>query len=291
MKKPRIALTVGDPAGIGPEIVAKAAADPRVREACEPIVFEGAPTAQVTMGHISPEAGRAAYDTIVRAVQAARNGEVDAMATAPVNKTSFARAGLPWKGHTDLLAHLCNTSRVAMMFHAPELKVVLMTVHVPLKDVPQLLTRKVVDSTIQLTHESLPQFGIERPRLAVAGLNPHAGESGVLGDEDAAVLAPAIEAARENGIDVTGPLPADTVFVRASRGEFDCVLACYHDQGLIPVKLLAFGHAVNVTIGLPIIRTSVDHGTAFDIAGRDVADPQSMIEAVLLAARLAARKS
>jgi 4-hydroxy-L-threonine phosphate dehydrogenase PdxA len=162
---------------------------------------------------------------------------------------------------------------------------------VPLRDVPSLLTPQRVEQTIELTNESLPLFGINRPRLAVAGLNPHAGEGGVLGDEDENVLAPAIAASREKGIDVSGPFPADTVFVRASRGEFDCVLACYHDQGLIPVKLLAFGHAVNVTIGLPIIRTSVDHGTAFDIAGKDVADPGSMIEAVLLAARMAARRS
>jgi 4-hydroxythreonine-4-phosphate dehydrogenase len=290
-KKPRIALTVGDPAGIGPEIVAKAAADPRVLEVCDPVVFQSATHGHVTMGRVSPEAGRAAHYAIVRAVQAAWKGDVDAIATAPVNKTAFAQAGLPWKGHTDLLAHLCGTSRVAMMFHAPELKVVLMTVHVPLKEVPSLLTQQLVDQTIELTHEALPQFGIERPRIAVAGLNPHAGESGVLGDEDQRVLAPAIEVGRAKGIDVSGPYPADTVFVRASRGDFDCVLACYHDQGLIPVKLLAFGHAVNVTIGLPIIRTSVDHGTAFDIAGKDVADPGSMIEAVLLAARMAARRS
>ena len=284
-------MTVGDPAGIGPEIVAKAAADARVRDVCDPIVFDTPVEGHVTMGRISPEAGRAAYDTIVRAVQSAWKGDVDAIATAPVNKTAFSKAGLPWKGHTDLLAHLCGTSRVAMMFHAPELKVVLMTVHVPLKDVPLLLTRKLVDQTIALTNEALPMFGIDRPRIAVAGLNPHAGEGGVLGDEDADVLTPAIEAARAGGVDVSGPFPADTVFVRASKGEFDCVLACYHDQGLIPVKLLAFGHAVNVTIGLPIIRTSVDHGTAFDIAGKDVADPGSMIEAVLLAARMAARRS
>ena len=291
MKKPRIALTVGDPAGIGPEIVAKAAADPRVREVCEPVIFDAPTKTHVTMGRVSPEAGRAAYDAVVRAVQAAWKGDVDAIATAPVNKAAFSKAGLPWKGHTDLLAHLCGTSRVAMMFYAPQLKVVLITVHVPLKDVPGLLTRKRVEQTIELTNEALPLFGIDKPRLAVAGLNPHAGEGGVLGDEDDQVLLPAIEAARAKGIDVSGPFPADTVFVRAAKNEFDCVLACYHDQGLIPVKLLSFGNAVNVTIGLPIIRTSVDHGTAFDIAGKDVADPGSMIEAVLLAARMAARRS
>jgi 4-hydroxythreonine-4-phosphate dehydrogenase len=289
MKKPRIALTVGDPAGIGPEIVEKAAADARVRAVCEPVVF-APPPLTVRVGEVSAEAGRAAHDTIVRAVDAAKRRDVDAIATAPVNKLAFAQAGLPWKGHTDLLAHLCGTSRVAMMFHAPELKVVLITVHVPLRDVSSLITRELVEQTIAITDEALPTFGISRPRLAIAGLNPHAGEGGVLGSEDDGVLAPAAAAARGRGIDVTGPFPADTVFVRASKGEFDCVLACYHDQGLIPVKLLAFGHAVNVTIGLPIIRTSVDHGTAFDIAGKGVADPGSMIEAILLAARMAGHR-
>lgn len=287
--KPRIALTAGDPAGIGPEIVAKAAADPGVRAVCEPVIF-ASNAAGIQAGEVSAAAGRAAYDTIVSAVDAAKRGEVDAIATAPINKLAFALAGLPWKGHTDLLAHLCGTPRVAMLFHAPQLKVVLITVHVPLREVPALLTPALVGDTIRLTAEALPRFGIARPRLALAGLNPHAGESGVLGTEDDAVLAPAIAAARAAGIDVRGPFPADTVFVRASRGEFDCVLACYHDQGLIPVKLLAFGQAVNVTIGLPIIRTSVDHGTAFDIAGRGIADAGSMIEAVKLAAQLAERR-
>ncbi len=284
--KPRIALTAGDPAGIGPEIVAKAAADPGVRALCEPVIFDSVVAAGMRPGEVSAAAGQAAYETIVAAVAAARRGDVDAIATAPINKLAFARAGLPWKGHTDLLAHLCGGSKVAMLFHAPQLKVVLITVHVPLREVPALLTRELVADTIRLTAASLPQFGIARPRLALAGLNPHAGESGLLGSEDDEVLAPAVAAARAEGIDIAGPLPADTVFVRASRGEFDCVLACYHDQGLIPVKLLAFGQAVNVTIGLPIIRTSVDHGTAFDIAGQGVADAGSMIAAVKLAAQM-----
>ena len=284
--KPKIALTVGDPAGIGPEIVAKAAADPSVRAVCQPIVFEAPPDANVRAGEMSAAAGRAAYDTIVRAVAAAKRGDVDAVATAPVNKLAFARAGLEWKGHTDLLAHLCGTKRVAMMFHSPQLKVVLITVHVPLKDVSSQLTPALVDQTIALTVEAMDLFGASRPRLALAGLNPHAGENGVLGDEDEHVLVPAVRRARENGVTIAGPIPGDTVFVRASRGEFDCVIACYHDQGLIPVKLLAFGTAVNVTIGLPIIRTSVDHGTAFDIAGKGVADPSSLVEAILLAAKL-----
>jgi 4-hydroxythreonine-4-phosphate dehydrogenase len=281
---PRIALTAGDPAGIGPEIVAAAAADPGVRAVCEPVIFASPPNPAIRPGEVSAAAGQAAYDTIVSAVTAAQRGEVAAIATAPINKLAFAQAGLPWKGHTDLIAHLCGDARVAMLFHAPQLKVVLITVHVPLREVAQLLTPELVIGTIRLTAASLPQFGIARPRLALAGLNPHAGESGVLGTEDDAVLAPAVAAAVAEGIDIAGPFPADTVFVRASRGEFDCVLACYHDQGLIPVKLLAFGQAVNVTIGLPIIRTSVDHGTAFDIAGKGVADAGSMIEAVKLAA-------
>ena len=291
MPRPRVAITVGDPSGIGPEIAAKAAANPGVLEICEPIIFAPPAVDGIRMGEVSGAAGQAAYDTIVRAVDAAKNGRVHAIATGPINKFAFAKAGLPWKGHTELIGHLCGTSRVAMMFHSPQLKVVLITVHVPLAEVPGLLTRDTVEGTIALTAACLPQFGILQPRLALAGLNPHAGEDGVLGSEEAAVLLPAVAASRARGIDVSGPFPADTIFVRAHRGEFDCVLACYHDQGLIPVKLLAFGQAVNVTIGLPIIRTSVDHGTAFDIAGKGVADPGSMIEAVKLAAQLASSKS
>ncbi len=286
--KPRIAITVGDPAGIGPEIAGKAAADPAVRAVCEPVIYETA--VDVAMGQVSGEAGRAAYDTLVRAVADARDGRVDGIATAPVNKAAFAAAGLPWHGHTDLLGHLCGAPRVAMMFHAPMLKVVLATVHVALRDVPALLTREHMAATIALTARELPRFGLAAPRLAVAALNPHAGEGGLFGTEDDEVLAPAIADARAAGHDVRGPIPADTVFVRATRGEFDCVIACYHDQGLVPIKLLAFGSAVNVTLGLPIIRTSVDHGTAFDIAGQGVADPGSLVQAVRLAADLAARR-
>lgn len=289
--RPRIAITAGDPAGIGPEIADKAARDPRVLDACEPVVYAEPPIEPFATGEVSAAAGRAAYDTILRAVEDARAGRVQAIATAPINKAAFARAGIPWKGHTDLLAHLCGVSRVAMMFHAPELNVVLATVHVPLRDVPELLTQALVEDMLALTAESLPQFGFPAPRIAVAGLNPHAGEDGLLGSEEQHVLVPAIAAARARGVNAAGPFPADTVFGRAARGEFDGVLACYHDQGLIPVKLLAFGRAVNVTIGLPIIRTSVDHGTAFDIAGRGMADAGSMVEAVLLAARLAGART
>ena len=285
--KPRVAITVGDPAGIGPEIARKAADDSRVREICEPLLYAPLDGAGFVPGVLSAESGRAAYDVLCAAVRDAQAGTVDAIATAPISKLAFARAGLPWKGHTDLLAHLTGSRRVAMMFWSAPLKVILATVHVPLADVPRVLTRAVLDDTIDLTAQELPRFGIGRPRLAVAGLNPHAGEEGVLGDEEQRVLRPAVEAARGRGIDIAGPFPGDTIFVRASRGEFDAVIACYHDQGLIPVKLLAFGHSVNVTLGLPIVRTSVDHGTAFDIAGKNIADPTSMVEATVLAATLA----
>jgi 4-hydroxythreonine-4-phosphate dehydrogenase len=174
-----------------------------------------------------------------------------------------------------------------MMFYSDALRVVLATIHIPLAEVPRALTRESLEATIALTAAEMPRFGWPAPRLALAGLNPHAGEHGLMGLEDDAVLAPAVAASRARGVAIEGPLPADTVFVRAMRGEFDAVIACYHDQGLIPVKLVAFGRAVNVTLGLPIIRTSVDHGTAFDIAGRGIADPSSLVHAVLLAARLA----
>jgi 4-hydroxythreonine-4-phosphate dehydrogenase len=283
--KPRIALTVGDPAGIGPEVAAKAAEDPRVRAVCDPIIYAPAEM-EFQPGVLSADAGQAAYDTICRAVDDAMAGRIEAIATAPVNKLAFARAGLPWKGHTDLLAALTRSARVAMMFWSEPLKVVLATVHVPLADVPRMLTAELLGGIIDLTAAELPRFGVRQPRLALAGLNPHAGEDGVLGPEEISVLRPAVAAACVRGIAIEGPYPGDTIFGRAARGEFDAVIACYHDQGLIPVKLLAFGRAVNVTLGLPIVRTSVDHGTAFDIAGKGIADPSSMVEAVLLAARL-----
>jgi 4-hydroxythreonine-4-phosphate dehydrogenase len=290
MTRPKIGITIGDPAGIGPEIAQKAAADPRVLEVCEPVLYGVADDPAIAIGRISARAGQAAYDAIVRAVEDAQQGRIGAIATAPINKEAFAAAGIPWRGHTELLAHLTGAPRFAMMFYADVLRVVLATVHIPLADVPHVLTRERLEETIDLTAAELPGFGLPSPRLAVAGLNPHAGEHGLMGLEDEAVLRPAIEACRSRGVDVDGPFPADTVFVRAMRGDFDAVIACYHDQGLIPVKLVAFGRAVNVTLGLPIVRTSVDHGTAFDIAGRGIADPSSLVHAVLLATTLAAAR-
>ena len=285
MSLPRIGLTAGDPAGIGPEIVQKAMGDARVRAACEPIVY--GPDHAFRPGVLSAEAGRAAYETIVRAVGDAQAGRIQGIATAPVNKEALALAGLPWRGHTEMLASLTGASKVAMMFWSETLRVVLATIHIPLAQVPAALTIESVSGIIDLTHRELPRFGLTRPRLALAGLNPHAGEHGLLGREDMEVLAPAVARCAQSGVDIRGPLPGDTVFVRAVRGEFDAVIACYHDQGLIPIKLVAFGQAVNVTLGLPIVRTSVDHGTAFDIAGKGIADSESMVQAVLLAARLA----
>ena len=285
-----IAITVGDPSGIGPEISVKAARDPRVVNVCRPILY-GPHTAEdlakFPVGKVNADAARAAYAAIEQATADARDGKVGAVVTAPISKEAFSMAGYPWRGHTDLFAHLCGSPEVAMMFWSERLRVVLATVHIPLRDVPNALTQNRLRDVIALTAKSLPNFGINTPNLAVAGLNPHAGENGLLGHEETQVIIPAIEDARGLGINVAGPFPADTIFVRAARGEFDAVIACYHDQGLIPVKLMAFGRAVNVTLGLPIVRTSVDHGTAFDIAGQGIADEGSLVEAILLAARLA----
>ena len=289
IQRPRIGITVGDPAGIGPEIARKAHDDIRIKELCETVLYGPQSDAELSVferGRVTPAAGRAAYEAIVRAVEDAKAGRIEAIATAPINKEAFAAAGLRWPGHTELLAELTGARRVRMMFYADDLKVVLATVHLPLARVPAALTRDRVEETIDLAAAALPRFGVASPRIAMCGLNPHAGEQGLMGTEERDVLAPAIAACRARGVDVHGPFPADTIFGRAVRGEFDAVVACYHDQGLIPIKLVAFGRAVNVTLGLPIIRTSVDHGTAFDIAGQGVADASSLIAAVQLAARL-----
>ena len=289
MPLPRIGLTIGDPSGIGAEIAEKAARDTRVTAVCQPILYGPSAAERLAFrpGVASAEGGRAAFDAVQSATADALAGRLDGITTGPINKASWASAGLSWKGHTDLLAHLTGVSRVAMMFYAERLRVVLATVHVPLAEVPNLLTQDRVEGTIVLADSELPCFGFSNPRIALCGLNPHAGEDGLMGHEDVQVLRPAVESCRTRGIDVTGPLPADTLFVRAVKGEFDAVVACYHDQGLIPIKMIAFGQAVNVTLGLPIVRTSVDHGTAYDIAGQGMADSSSMVAAVCLAARLA----
>jgi len=287
--KPRIAITAGDPAGIGPEVAAKAAADPRVLAACEPVVYGPSDTTRFAPGVLSAPAGRAAYDLIVRAVDDATRGEVQAIATAPINKEAFRLAGLEWSGHTDLLAHLTGARHVAMMFHSDALRVVLATVHIALAEVPRVLTQAVMEQTIALTARELPRFDKIAPRIAVAGLNPHAGEHGLFGDrEEERIIIPAIEAAQDRGISVEGPLPPDTAFLPPKRKATDAFVCMYHDQGHIPVKALAFDSAVNTTLGIPIIRTSVDHGTACDIAWQGKANPSSLFAAVRLALRLAA---
>ena len=257
---------------------------------CQPVLYGSAHIADEFIGRESAEAGMSSYTAVEEAVRDAVDGVIDGMATAPISKSAWALAGLPWRGHTECLAALTGAAHVRMLFYSSRLTVALSTVHIPIADVSKMLTKECLRVTIELTHKELPHFGVDQPRLVVSGLNPHAGEEGLMGDEEQRVITPVVRECRRLGIDVSGPISGDTVFLRAAEGEFDAVIACYHDQGLIPVKLLSFGNAVNVTLGLPIVRTSVDHGTAFDIAGKGQADPSSMIAAVRLAAQLATAK-
>jgi 4-hydroxythreonine-4-phosphate dehydrogenase len=285
-------MTVGDPRGIGPEIVAKALADPRVGERCDVVVVgpEGT-VARVgdSVGRWLPEsdmplAGKLSGLAITRAVGLAMAGAVDGIVTAPIDKAALFAGGYDFPGHTEMLASLTG-SHVAMMLASDKLRVVLATTHIPLSKVPEELSADAIVEAARITREGLRKwFGITAPRIALCALNPHAGDSGRFGNEDTELLAPA---AREAGI--AGPYPADTVFVRAMRGEFDAVIAPYHDVGMTAIKVASFGSAVNVTLGLPFPRTSPDHGTALDIAGQDRADPSSMIAATLLCASIVAR--
>jgi len=309
--KPRLALTLGDPAGIGPEIVLKALADParpdaeyvvygsqaalqdRMRrfglaspEASGARVESVAEAGEAPVARVSAAAGHAAAQAVLCAARDAVAGRVDALVTAPLNKESLHAAGYPWPGHTELLAEAAHAPDVAMMFVGGGLRVALLTIHRSLRSVPDAVTRGELLRVVRLLHRELPRLGAGSRRIALCGLNPHAGEGGLFGREEIEVLQPGVAALRAEGIDVSGPHPADSVFVRAKRGEFDAVVANYHDQGLIPVKLAAFGHAVNVTLGLPFVRTSVDHGTGFDIALRGVADASSLVEAMRVAAEL-----
>lgn len=311
--RPRLALTVGDPAGIGPEIVLKALAHPDVPAAdwvvygSKGVLDRGAESLKmralenagvsivdigglwVEAGVVSAEGGRQAAVAVMRAAEDALRGEVKGIVTAPLNKEAMHTAGFAYPGHTELLAHVAKTPNVAMMFVGGRLRVALLTIHEALKDVPALVTESEIIRVATLVHHALPKFGVPagRPKIAIAGLNPHAGEHGHIGTEEQDVFPGALTALRATGVDIEGPFPADTLFVRAARGDFDGVIACYHDQGLIPVKLLAFGEAVNVTLGLPFIRTSVDHGTGFDIAGKGRADESSLLAAMRLAVQLA----
>jgi 4-hydroxythreonine-4-phosphate dehydrogenase len=302
-----VALTLGDPAGIGPEIALRALAEPRpdaelilygsrsALEGCarrlglvlpDVAVVDPCPEPAPPPGRISAAGGRSAAEAVLAAARDAMEGRLDALVTAPLNKASLRAAGYPWPGHTELLAEAAAAPDVAMLFVGGGLRVALLTIHQSLRSVPDALTRAGVERVIRLVNRELPRLGAAGRRLALCGLNPHAGEGGLFGREEIETLAPAVAQLRAEGIDVSGPAPADTLFVRAQRGEFDAVIACYHDQGLIPAKLAGFGHAVNVTLGLPFVRTSVDHGTAFDIAERGGADPGSLCAALELALRL-----
>ena len=296
--RPRLAVTVGDPRGIGPEIIRAALGDATLRDECELIVVgprgAGVPVDVVTgdwapgdlaPGDLAPAAGTCSGDAIARAVQLALAGDVDGIVTAPIDKFALLAGGYDFPGHTEMLAELTQ-SRVAMMLASDRLRVVLATTHIALRDVPEALTAAAIRSAAEVTRAGLIDwFGVAEPRIALCALNPHAGDHGRFGDEDDTLLAPA---ARESGL--LGPFPADTVFVRAIRGEFDAVIAPYHDVGMTAIKVASFGSAVNVTLGLPFPRTSPDHGTAIDIAGRGIADPSSFIAATRLCAAIVRRR-
>ena len=331
--KPRIGITIGDPAGIGPEVSLRAVAEQEVLAVCTPLIIGDArylshwsdlfgiplrfdivnvgddlpaepagpiiynlgnlpdPPSSVVMGREQAACGQAAAEYIEAAVRLCQAGTLDAMTTAPINKKSLFLGGYNFPGHTEFLAHLTGTEEFAMTFFSPTLRVALLTTHVPLREVSSYVKKAELEQLIRLINRELVRYGFDRPRLAVAALNPHGGEGGLFGKEEADEMIPAIETCRlEDRIEVSGPHSGDTVFLRAARGEFEMVISCYHDQGLIPIKCISFGEAVNLTFGLPFIRTSVDHGTAFDIAGRGTAEHSSMAVAIKLAAELFERR-
>lgn len=327
-RRPYLALTMGDPAGIGPEVIVKALARPEVFRRCRPLVVGSQavltrtvralrlpllvrevtahetplgrrgeipvldplekPLGNFSVGRVGRQTGAASVAFIQMAVRLAEAGVVDAIVTGPINKEAINRAGYNYPGHTELLADLTHSEEVGMMILGGPLKIMFVTTHVALRDLPDQLTPARIGKAIRLADRALRgYFGVAKPNIGVAALNPHAGEGGLFGDEERRVIEPASRRARKAGIQASDPLPADTLFGKAARGGYDGIVAMYHDQGLIPLKLVAFGTCVNLTVGLPIIRTSVDHGTAFDIAGKGLADPGSLIEAITLAARLA----
>jgi 4-hydroxythreonine-4-phosphate dehydrogenase len=325
-----IGVTMGEPAGIGPEVVVKALAEPEIRKAAKFIVFgmNEQLCYAADRAEIEPFWGRCQHEKISRdyphkvivadydeysvpawirgpskvggeasvkfcldAIEAARYGIIDAIVTAPISKSSWKLAGAKWTGHTEMLADKCKFSRAVMMFSAGPLKLALATIHEALFEVRHKFTIGRVFEPIDLLNTALKEyFDVENPKIGVAALNPHGGEDGQFGDEEQRIISPAILLAQEQGINCAGPFPADTLFLRAAQGEFDGVVAMYHDQGMIPVKLLAFEEAVNITIGIPVIRTSPAHGTAFDIAGRNLANPNGMKSAIRTAIGMAAKK-
>ena len=327
--KPLIGVTMGDPCGVGPEIIVKALASSWVRERCVPVVIgdklalkraialcdpplrartvavpeearrigngviplleqSHLTEADLLYGRPTIATGDAVFNYIRTATRLCLGGQLAAMVTAPISKEAMNRAGHHYPGHTELLAELCGTDKYVMMLAGDLLRVSLVTIHEALRDVPDLIGVERILATIRLTEAGVRRLtGIERPRLAVLSLNPHCGEGGMFGDEERNFIAPAIEAARRDGIDAHGPLPADTLFHFARQGLYDGVVAMYHDQGLIPIKLLHFDDGVNITLGLPIIRTSVDHGTAYDLAGTGGASAGSLLAAIGMAVRMA----
>lgn len=327
--RPIIGITMGDPVGIGPEIILLSLCNPSIYEVCRPLVIGDFRTLgaakkctqsrlqlesvkdpeagtykcglvdilnlseldpdKTLWGNPTIQTGRAMVRYITTAVDLATIGRIAAITTCPINKTAMQIAGFRYNGHTELLAERTKTDDFAMMLAGNRLRVVLVTIHVPLKDVPAILSKQKILHTIRLAGRALyERFGIKTPRIAVAGLNPHAGEGGMFGDEEKNIIAPAIHDARSEGFDAAGPFPPDTIFYHAFKGRYDVVISMYHDQGLIPFKLIHFRDGVNTTLGLPIIRTSVDHGTAYDIAGSGIADPGSLIAAINMAAKQAA---
>lgn len=327
MKNKIIAITMGEPGGIGPEVIVKTLYRADIQRCCTPFVIgdtgvmrdavrhTGLPLKvrsvsslsklKAARGYIdvldigyhphfkkgvpSKNAGRAVVGYIKKAVYLALKGEVSAVVTAPISKESLKLAGYRWPGHTELLADLTKTKDFAMMFVGGRLKIILCTIHIPLKNVPGKINKTAVLKTIRLAKKGAGMLGIKNPEIAVAGLNPHAGESGIMGKEEIRSITPAIKIAAKEGIHVSGPYPPDVIFHKAFNGDFDLVVSMYHDQGLIPFKMLAFDTGVNVTAGLPIIRTSPDHGTGFDIAWKNKAKPSSMTEAIKLAAKISSR--
>ncbi len=321
---------MGDPAGVGPEVCARTILDDRVLSACVPIVFGDAsvlrhvaecisvpavfevieretdirqvqrPTCVdfgnvemnlLTRGKVSRDTGQASYEYVTAGIDAAVRGDVAAIATGPIHKEAFHAAGVPFPGHTELLAAQTNCSRSCMMLTSDEITCSLVTGHIGLRDVPESLTAAGILEVIELSHDVVKRMRARDPKLVVCGLNPHAGEHGLFGTgEEERIIVPAIEQARSRGINIDGPLPPDTAFVPRIRRETDCYICMYHDQGLIPLKMLSFETAVNVTLGLPIVRTSVDHGTALDIAWQGEADVTSMINAIRLAASLSRKQ-
>jgi 4-phospho-D-threonate 3-dehydrogenase / 4-phospho-D-erythronate 3-dehydrogenase len=330
--RPLLALTLGDPAGIGPEVVLKALCEPEISAICRPLVIGdqrilaraaewvgaehlrydvveqpraghytvgnvtlldlgNAAPAECVPGVASAAAGRAAVEYVLRACDMALVNEVDGIVTAPLNKAAMNMAGFHYAGHTELLAERTGAAKVSMLLTSAKLRVVHVSTHVALEEAIRRVTPERVGATIELAHDSCRALGIAQPRIAVAGLNPHASEGGLFGDQEERAILPAIIAARARDMDVSDPQPPDTVFLRAVQGHYDIVVAMYHDQGHIPMKLLAFDSGVNVSVGLPIVRTSVDHGTAFDIAGSGKAHADSMIEAIRVAVQMANARS